>query len=384
MSESTIGIKIADGKYYPILPEGTTGRKRLVLTTVNDNQDSVQIDLYKGLGDSIENASYIGSLIIEDIAPAESGEPDIELILGVDDAGNLNAEASDRKSGESRSLSVSLDSVAEPDSYALPDFEISGHGEEDFFDDNFEPGADSGEGDAFDSGNEDAFDSGDDFSLDDESPDFGDSEFQDESDGGSFDDLDLSDDGDDFTRITDAPEDELSYEEKTRLTEEKYAAPPKPARERRVHPLMLAAFILAGLAIIALVVILLMRNFAGEAVPPLEGEKPAAEAPAAAAPEPVKQAEPVKPAEPVTPAAPEPVQPAPEPAKPVVEAPAPAAPEPAPAEGFWYLIKPGDTLWDLSNSFYRTPWLYGRIARENRIADPDRIYWGFRIYISRK
>jgi len=49
--------------------------------------------------------------------------------------------------------------------------------------------------------------------------------------------------------------------------------------------------------------------------------------------------------------------------------------------GVWYSIAWGDTLWDLSNSFYRTPWLYDRIAAENNIEDPDYIFAGKRIYI---
>ena len=50
MAGSTIGIKIADGSYYPVLAEGFTGTKRLTLTTVKDDQDRVQIDLYRGEG----------------------------------------------------------------------------------------------------------------------------------------------------------------------------------------------------------------------------------------------------------------------------------------------------------------------------------------------
>ena len=49
--------------------------------------------------------------------------------------------------------------------------------------------------------------------------------------------------------------------------------------------------------------------------------------------------------------------------------------------GVWYRLKWGDTLWDLSNSFYRTPWLYGLIAVENGIKNPDVIYSGTDILI---
>ena len=124
MSESTIGIKIADGSYFPILKDNSDTRKRLVLTTVNDQQDNVQIDLYRGKGEEIEQATYIGSLQIENIEPMKKGEPDIELLIGLDENGNLDATASDRASGESQSLSVSLESLDQEETYDDADFSI--------------------------------------------------------------------------------------------------------------------------------------------------------------------------------------------------------------------------------------------------------------------
>ena len=43
----TIGIKLADGSFYPILEEGTAKTYQLDLTTVKDGQTKVQIDLYR-------------------------------------------------------------------------------------------------------------------------------------------------------------------------------------------------------------------------------------------------------------------------------------------------------------------------------------------------
>lgn len=38
-----------------------------------------------------------------------------------------------------------------------------------------------------------------------------------------------------------------------------------------------------------------------------------------------------------------------------------------------YKIREGDTLWDLSETFYKTPWKYKKIARHNRIRNPNKI-----------
>ncbi|HAK46565.1 MAG TPA: peptidoglycan-binding protein, partial [Spirochaeta sp.] len=127
MDNSTIGIKVADGTYFPILEEERTGKKKLVLTTVNDDQASVQIDLYKGEGQELNDALYIGSLVIEDIMPAMKGDPEIELLIGIDSDGNLNAEAGDTATSERQSLSVSLESLDDGD-FSSPNFELDDQG----------------------------------------------------------------------------------------------------------------------------------------------------------------------------------------------------------------------------------------------------------------
>lgn len=123
MAGSVIGIKIADGSFFPVLERSHTGKKKLVLTTVNDEQDGVQIDLYQGEDKSMEGAEYIGSLVVSSIQPAAKGEPEINMVLGIDAEGNLNATATDAATGEYESLSVSLESLDE-ELYTLPDFQL--------------------------------------------------------------------------------------------------------------------------------------------------------------------------------------------------------------------------------------------------------------------
>ena len=53
---------------------------------------------------------------------------------------------------------------------------------------------------------------------------------------------------------------------------------------------------------------------------------------------------------------------------------------------FEYTIKWGDTLWDLSATFYRDPFQYPVIANyeKNNIADPDLIFANTKIFIPEK
>ncbi len=306
MNASSIGIKIADGSFYPILHGEGGGNKRLVLTTVRDNQESVQIDLYKGYGKELQDARYIGSLMIENIEPGEKGAPEIELIVGIDEEGNLNATADDKATGEKQSLSVSLAAFDETGVYDMPDFEIE-------------------------------------------------------------------DDIDTLSGVT--------PEEESRLTSEKYTEEEEPQEEeeepraRKKHPFLLIGFIILGLVVIAILALLLYRNLQGPEVPALEAEagpqvKSVQEEAAEEAEVPEEEPAEVAPGG-VT------AVPAGEPVPPVEEAPA----ETPSAGGVWYRIKWGDTLWDISNAFYKNPWLYPVIAEKNNIKNPDFILAETKIYI---
>jgi hypothetical protein len=91
-----IGIKVADGKFYPILSENESAKKRIVLTTARDGQESVQIDLYRTATASMQDADFVGSLLVENIARTNKGEPSIELIVTSDEkSGRLSAKAVD-------------------------------------------------------------------------------------------------------------------------------------------------------------------------------------------------------------------------------------------------------------------------------------------------
>jgi len=49
-----------------------------------------------------------------------------------------------------------------------------------------------------------------------------------------------------------------------------------------------------------------------------------------------------------------------------------------------YRVRWGDTLWDLSETFYKTPWKYKKIARYNGIKNPSKIIAGRVITIPAK
>ena len=313
-----IGIKTADRSFYPIINEDFRGRKKLVVTTVRDNQSQVQIDLYRGEGESTDNADYIGSLVIENIKPAPKGEPEIEVYIGIDDTGTLNTTAHDLITGEKQTLSVSLESFSREKVGNMPNFEMGEELEQEILSDVVSK-----------------------------------------------------------EQTNDSVEMESSPEEEN-LTGETYPIGTVDRRKehierRRRSPLLLLLFIILGLLIIAGSAYFIYKNLHGESVPPLkagkvealqpEGNSGTANGKTEAAQDTSAKTDQNKNVQKV------------------LENSNSAKPVSIVAQNEWYTIKKGDTLWDISSTYYRNPWLYPKIARANRIKNPDLIFAGTKIVI---
>ncbi|MCL1818944.1 MAG: Hsp70 family protein, partial [Spirochaetaceae bacterium] len=88
-----IGLKLADGSFYPLLEEGVPKTKKITLTTAQDNQETVHIVLVRGSrGDSGEDLVFIRELFLQGLRPAPRGVPDITLILSLNEDLELHAQ----------------------------------------------------------------------------------------------------------------------------------------------------------------------------------------------------------------------------------------------------------------------------------------------------
>ena len=337
-----IGIKLADGTFFPIMDDDSSASETLELTTVRDNQRSVQINLFKKEDDA-SDPLYIGSLIVEDIQEKAAGDPTIELQLALDEDKNLSAEAVDKDSGSHQALKVSLETFADQ-----------------------------------------AFDDLD-FDLSAETADA---------------DIDLSASN---TNIDDDFGTQHEFSASTFYTDEDE----EEQHPRRGIPVwLLVILILLGIAALVLGILLLTKkNLAEEEHPmaiqpdtttvipseksPTQESVDPVPAPSLPAEEPVTEPPAPQPtgAVPIEqPVPPQPVQPE-QPVKqePPVQKTVPAVKEPvASASGqkaVRYKIRWGDTLWDLSETYYRNPWLYTKIATHNKLKNPDLIISGTYIEI---
>lgn len=108
-----IGIKLADGSFYPLLEEGIPAKKTLDLTTARDNQTAIMVDLYRSETNSMEDAEYAATLKIDNLVAHPNGEPDISFTVALDEENKLFAEINDGESGARNTVTVSLVERAE-------------------------------------------------------------------------------------------------------------------------------------------------------------------------------------------------------------------------------------------------------------------------------
>ena len=106
-----IGIKLADGSFYPILEEGEKAKRILDLTTAQDNQDEVHVDLYSfEMNDdgTTSDEEYMDTITVPNLKPHTKGEPNLQLSIGIDENNELSAEILDSETGSKSEKQVNL------------------------------------------------------------------------------------------------------------------------------------------------------------------------------------------------------------------------------------------------------------------------------------
>ncbi len=126
----TVGIKLADGSFYPIMEEGSAQTKKLELTTANDNQTCVMVDLYRSKTCSMDDAEYIDTLKIDNLNAHQNGEPSISFDVGLDEDGELSASIADPETGATSNSEITLVSRTAEERLQADDYSIEESPEE--------------------------------------------------------------------------------------------------------------------------------------------------------------------------------------------------------------------------------------------------------------
>ena len=121
----TIGIKLADGSFYPVLDEGKPSQKSLDLTTAHNNQTKIMVDLYRSANCTMDDAEYVDSLQIENLIEHPNGEPDITFQVSIDENNELSAKIVDKETGEQSKTTITLVSRTMEERLHTDDYNIS-------------------------------------------------------------------------------------------------------------------------------------------------------------------------------------------------------------------------------------------------------------------
>ena len=402
-----IGIKLADGAFFPIMEEGQPDKKKINLTTVKDNQTTVQVSLYASESSSMEDAILIDTLKINKLDRQPNGQPDINLSLSLDKNDKIEATLKDESTKEEASFSADLrEALLASDKNPGTGKGLLGAAEEikvksELDDLNFDiPAFEEGPAPqaetvvdvpAKTAKKDEPLPQEDDFTLPDfdqenvpvdESLDMPDFNMPDFDDPAASNDEPLKFDDDEFKDPTFDNEPIFENDQNTASSSDTsfdslYDENDIDSERKRTRLPVLVCLICAIICVLAVLLLLFVIPSRFNLLTSKKAQTEQVKEQAASLPPPAQKEEELPPP---APAAKEDEVVVIEEAE-IVVPDLPKVEEKKEPKVITYKIKWGDTLWDISAAYYKNPWRYKKIAKYNGIKNPDHIVSGTYIKI---
>ena len=129
----SLGIETMGGVSTKLIERNTTipTSKSEVFSTASDNQPQVEIHVLQGEREMAADNKSLGRFILDGIAPAPRGIPQIEVTFNIDANGILNVTAKDKGTGKEQSITIQNSGNMSKDEIAKAQAEAEAHAEED-------------------------------------------------------------------------------------------------------------------------------------------------------------------------------------------------------------------------------------------------------------
>ncbi|MGW8185096.1 MAG: molecular chaperone DnaK [Candidatus Moraniibacteriota bacterium] len=129
----TLGIETMGGVSTALIDRNTTvpTKKSQIFSTAADNQPSVEIHVLQGEREMAEGNKTLGRFILDGIAPAPRGIPQVEVTFDIDANGILNVSAKDKATGKEQSIRIEASSGVSKEEIEKMKQDAEAHAEED-------------------------------------------------------------------------------------------------------------------------------------------------------------------------------------------------------------------------------------------------------------
>lgn len=129
----SLGIETMGGIATKLIERNTTipTSKSEVFSTAADNQPQVEIHVVQGEREMVADNKSLGRFILDGIAPAPRGVPQVEVTFNIDANGILNVTAKDKGTGKEQSITIQNSGNLEKDEVEKMAKDAEAHAEED-------------------------------------------------------------------------------------------------------------------------------------------------------------------------------------------------------------------------------------------------------------